>query len=235
MENNTGIVQARPADWAIVRPMVNTDQAVAAWRDFQKLKHDLLDEDDSMMIGTKPFIKKSGWLKLATPFNLTDEILEESREDREDKSFVYRFKVRVTAPNGRSVVAVGSCGSAEQKYAHPEHDVRAKAHTRAKARAIADMVGGGGAVAEDVADNDAERERARRNAAPDAPSRPGQAENPDEYDPAKNPDKIACPKCAKPAERQKSQRSGKFYYFCREHTPEVRLRPGPDGKGVLYG
>jgi len=234
MEQNTGIVQARPAEWAIVRPLVDTDQAVAAWKSFQALKAKLLEEDDSMMIGSKPFIKKSGWLKLATPFNLTDEILEESREDREDKSFVYRFKVRVTAPNGRSVEAVGSCASAEQKYAHPEHDVRAKAHTRAKARAIADMVGGGGAVAEDVSDNEAER--ARRSPAQGAPSQaPAQGEDPREYDPAQNPEKITCPKCAKSVERQKSQRSGKFYYFCREHTPEVRLRPGPDGKGVLYG
>mgnify|MGYP001260759381 FL=1 len=95
------------------------------------------------------------------------------------------------------------------------------------------MVGGGGAVAEDVSDNEAER--AKRNATSGAPSQgPAQGEDPREYDPAQNPEKIVCPKCAKMAERQKSQRSGKFYYFCREHTPEIRLRPGPDGKGVPY-
>lgn len=229
-------IEARPtstAEWAIVRPLVNPVQAVAAWKEFQKLKHDLLDDDDSMMIGGKPFIKKSGWLKLATPFNLTDEILEEDREDREDGSFVVRFRVRVSAPNGRTVMAVGSCDSKERPYAHLEHDVRATAHTRAKARAIADMVGGGGAIAEDVAESEAQR----RNGAPTGPSsaRPAEVgEGAAEYDPAQNPETITCPKCGEPVTRGKNQRTGKFYYFCHKHHPELRLRPGDGGKGEVY-
>ena len=100
----------------------------------------------------KSFVKKSGWRKLATAFNLADEVTKEERKEYTIPAphFVYEVTVKVIAPNGRYGYAVGSCSSDERKFAHLEHDVRSTAHTRAKNRAISDLVGGGEVSAEEV-------------------------------------------------------------------------------------
>ena len=56
----------------------------------------------------------------------------------------------VRAPNGRINTGVGICDSKERNFAHLEHDVYATAHTRAKSRAISDMVAGGVVSAEEM-------------------------------------------------------------------------------------
>jgi len=57
--------------------------------------------------------------------------------------------VRVTSRGGRAVEAVGACSTTERRFAHAEHDTYAMAHTRAKSRAIADMLGAADQVAEE--------------------------------------------------------------------------------------
>ena len=64
--------------------------------------------------------------------------------------FVIEVVAKVTAKNGRTSVASGSCASNERGFAHLEHDVRSTAHTRAKNRAISDMIGAGEVSAEEV-------------------------------------------------------------------------------------
>jgi hypothetical protein len=218
-----GIVPMRSSAPLIARPIVSVTEAIEAWKEFQTLKKGLLDEDDYCIIGEKKrdFIKKSGWLKLATPFGLTDEVLQEEREDRED-AFVYRFTVRVTAPSGRSVVAVGACSSAERRFAHPEHDVRATAHTRAKARGIADMVGGGGAIGEDVEANVEYREELARDAL-------------DETVISNWPERIKCTQCGNEVLRRKSQMSGKYYLICEKCAPHFRMMPDGAPYDQRYG
>jgi len=134
----------------IVIPALEPDEVVRQFGKIQDLKRRLLDRTDIMTIGDKPYVLKSGWRKLAFAFNLMDEIVHEEREERE-KGTVYRIWVRVTAPNGRSVVAVGSASSWERKFAHEEHDPYALAHTRAKNRAISDILGLGEVSAEEMA------------------------------------------------------------------------------------
>jgi hypothetical protein len=133
-----------------VQPLVTPEQAAQAWSTFLELKQKLLDSADYQMIAGKRFTKKSGFRKIAVCFNLSDRIVEQERTDWEDGSFTWRIVAEVEAPNGRVCAGVGICDSKERKFAHVEHDVYATCHTRAKNRAISDMVAGGIVSAEEV-------------------------------------------------------------------------------------
>ena len=139
-----------------VQPLVTPEQAAKAWSNFLELKQKLLDSADYQMIARKQFTKKSGFRKIAVCFNLSDRILEQERTDREDGSFTWRIVVEVEAPNGRVCAGVGICDSRERKFAHVDHDAYATCHTRAKNRAISDMVAGGIVSAEEVEDSRSE-------------------------------------------------------------------------------
>lgn len=133
-----------------VLPLVTAEQARDGWAKFEALKAALLTEDDYQRISGKAFIKRSGFRKIAVYFGLSDSILEEERKDREDGSFTWRIMVEARAPNGRTSIGVAICDSAERKFSHVEHDTYATAHTRAKSRAISDLVGGGAVSAEEL-------------------------------------------------------------------------------------
>ncbi|MGA3406219.1 MAG: hypothetical protein ABSD49_10865 [Candidatus Bathyarchaeia archaeon] len=137
----------------------------------QHLKHRLLDpKTDMILIAGKPYIKKSGWRKLQFAFNLTDEIIHEEKEEKENKKTIWRMWVRVRAPNGREVIGVASASSDEKKFNHPDHDPYALCHTRAKNRAISDILGLGEVSAEemlsDVPEVSAEVEKAELTQVP---------------------------------------------------------------------
>lgn len=144
-EEITAIVQAVP-----VRPLVSAEVAAQDWALFESLKKSLLKAEDYQTISGKKFTTKSGFRKLAVCFNLSDRIIEQVRTDREDESFTWRIVVETQAPNGRVCSGVGICDSKERKFAHVEHDVYATAHTRAKNRAISDLVAGGVVSAEEM-------------------------------------------------------------------------------------
>jgi len=133
----------------VVMPLVTPEEAKAQWQKYQALKASVLDESDFQKIGAGKYTKKSGFRKIATFFGLTDKITEKERVEMKD-GFLWRFTVDAIAPNGRITQGVGSCDSRERKFAHVEHDVYATAHTRAKNRAISDMVAGGEVSAEEM-------------------------------------------------------------------------------------
>lgn len=97
-----------------------------------------------------PAVKKSGWRKLATPFNLSDDIVKEVPIKDNGRIKGWRLTVKITAPNGRTSIGVGACTEDERRFAHTEHDTYATAHTRAKNRAISDMIAGGEVSAEEI-------------------------------------------------------------------------------------
>ena len=133
-----------------VAPLATPEEARKGWAAYEALKTALLTSDDYQAIAGKRYIKRSGFRKIAVFFGLSDTLLEEERKDRDDKSFTWRIVVEVTAPNGRTSIGVGICDSRERKFAHVEHDTYATAHTRAKSRAISDMVAGGAVSAEEI-------------------------------------------------------------------------------------
>jgi len=133
-----------------VKPLVSPERAAEDWALFEALKSKLLTDDDYQPIAGRRYIKRSGFRKIAVYFGLSDRLLEQERVDREDGSFYWRIVVEVEAPNGRVSTGVGACDSRERRFAHVEHDVYATAHTRAKSRAISDMVAGGAVSAEEM-------------------------------------------------------------------------------------
>ncbi len=135
----------------IVRPAVSAQQAITAWNEFQDLKKAILQPSDLQRISGKDFMKKSAWRKFATFFNLNDKIVEEVQTPHQDgQGWTWKIKVECMAPNGRITEGVGMCSTSERNFAHLEHDTHATAHTRAKNRAISDMVAAGEVSAEEV-------------------------------------------------------------------------------------
>lgn len=144
-----------------VRPVVSAERAKADWDEFVKLKSMILTSDDVSKVKAKQrdgtskdmeCINKSGFRKLAMAFNLSDTIIEQVRTDRTDErhTFFWRITVQVQAPNGRVSTGVAICDSAERTFFHLEHDVYSTAHTRAKNRAISDLIAGGAVSAEEM-------------------------------------------------------------------------------------
>jgi hypothetical protein len=145
------VTALEPIHSDIVRPAIDAQGALAVWKEFQDLKKLILEQSDIQVIQGKNFVKKSGWRKFATFYNLTDRIVEETRIQNDDRSFIWKIKVECKAPNGRVSEGVAMCSSAEKSGTRIEHDVYATAHTRAKNRAISDMVAAGEVSAEEMA------------------------------------------------------------------------------------
>jgi len=139
----------------IVQP-ISLERAKTAFAKFEEFKKDLLGENDSVKIGDKVYLKKSAWRKWALVCSVSDEIISEKRVPETAKdaegNFTWYFTVRAFhAQSGRQSIGVASASFKEKsKWAHEEHDIRALAHTRAKSRGIADLIGGGELSAEEI-------------------------------------------------------------------------------------
>lgn len=149
-EKNEVVVAEQP----IVMPAVSTKDGVAAFRQFEEIKANVLTEVDKQPINNKPYIRKTGWRKIKTLFNLKEEILLRECEDYEitgakHKRWIYR--VRVSAKNGAFADAEMCCDTQEPFSRNkPMSAVMAMAQTRAFNRAISDLVGGGEVSAEEM-------------------------------------------------------------------------------------
>lgn len=137
----------------IVMPLVTPEQAVTAFKAYQDLAEKIMTKDDVQQIGDKEFKKKSFWRKCQRFFNLSLELVKEWKEEKADKSYTYFVIYRATAPNGAFMDGDGACTNNEKGRLRTEHDTRSTAHTRAKNRAISDLVAFGEVSAEEVDDN----------------------------------------------------------------------------------
>lgn len=149
--------------------LVNVQASLDAWQAYQKLCQVLLDEADYANIKGRKARKRSGWAKLRRFMNVTADIREE-RFVELDGDWGFEFIVRATGPDGRYEDGDGSCFHSELassgSIAPTRHNVRAKALTRAKNRATADLIGGGEVSAEELEGGDDEpRKRPRKPAA----------------------------------------------------------------------
>jgi len=155
----------------IVEP-VNINRLIDAFKKLQEFKSRLLTKDDSVEIKGRQYLRKSAWRKWALACAVSDEVLSFERVPAQGKdqdgSFYYRIVVRAFhKPTGRSSVGVAVASRAEKKdWAHEEHDIFALAHTRAKNRAIADLVGGGEVSAEEIVPSETPQENRTVEAAP---------------------------------------------------------------------
>ena len=150
---------------------VDVEAAEAFMDNYQDLVKALLDDSDYQEIytndGVKKSKKKSAWRKLATAFNISDDVVEkEIIRDECQRIISARYEVIATLPNGRHGVGTGSASiydkinkkdtkeptpfELRQRYTNAEHDIISTAHTRAKSRAISDLIGAGEVSAEEL-------------------------------------------------------------------------------------
>lgn len=150
-----------PKTTGIVEPVESIEDIKKKWNKFSQVKKELLSSGDIMTFNGQPYIKESGWRKIATAFNISLRIIERNREEHENskgKYYVWRYWVEAKAPNGRIQQAEGSCTSQDpffsQKHGESvepnESDIIHTAQTCAYNRAISDLVGGGELSAEEM-------------------------------------------------------------------------------------
>lgn len=177
MSNEIAVVENTTAPTNISNnfDIVDVQAAKDFMDNYQDLVKALLDKSDYQMIRTKdgmqPKKKKSAWRKLATAFNISDDIVEEEIiRDECHRIISAKFVVKATLPNGRYGMGVGDCSifdkvkkddvkeptpfELRKRFNNAEHDVLSTAHTRAKSRAISDLVGGGEVSAEELGGSD---------------------------------------------------------------------------------
>jgi hypothetical protein len=152
-----------PAEREVLMPL-DPERVVEGMRQYQRLLRDLLEpsdwqtEDKNGNPLERPFLKKSGWRKIARAFNLSFERVD-SRVEREEDGTPVRAEVwiRAVAPNGQFGDGDGYCSADEVRFKSRkgrqklENDLRSTATTRAKNRATADLVGMGEVSAEEIA------------------------------------------------------------------------------------
>jgi hypothetical protein len=151
-----------PAEREVLMPL-DPDQVVDGMRQYQRLLRDLLEpsdwqtEDKNGNPLERPFLKKSGWRKIARAFNLSFERVS-SAVERDEQGNPLRAEVwiRAVAPNGQFGDGDGYCSADEVRFKSwrgrqkLENDLRSTATTRAKNRATADLVGMGEVSAEEI-------------------------------------------------------------------------------------
>ena len=162
---------------------ITVEQAKQQWDEYQRLTQQLLNDTDYQKIGGKLFKKKSAWRKYARAFNIADHVTYEHIERAEDGFPLWaRIRVEASHANGRKVEADHECHISERccsaargeqcpmktwrnhsccptncsgrrHWSHPG-DLPATALTRAKNRAIADLIGAGEVSAEEITEDD---------------------------------------------------------------------------------
>lgn len=143
----------------VIRPL-DPQQVVESMRTHQELLRKILDPSDWQGEADKSgsFVKKSGWRKVALAYNLTlGRVSEEVERNEDGVPQRATYTAYAEAPNGRRMEASGHCAFAESRFSGPrgnasklENDMRATAETRAKNRAISDLIGMGKVSAEEV-------------------------------------------------------------------------------------
>lgn len=171
--NEVMVVEQSTTPSTSMQPLqpVDVEAAEAFMNNYQDLVKSLLDDTDYQDIYTKEGIKKSkkksAWRKLATAFNISDDVVEKEiiRDDCQ-RIISARYEVIATLPNGRHGVGTGSASifdkiknddakeptpfELRKRFTNAEHDIISTAHTRAKSRAISDLIGAGEVSAEEL-------------------------------------------------------------------------------------
>ena len=138
----------------------DAEQVSEAMTAYQEVMRATLDPSDWQGIPGKQgaFVKKSGWRKIAKAFGLSVTRVEDGIERDDDGNPVRAWAIyRAAHPNGQTQDGDGYCSVDETRFARSggrqklENDLRATATTRAKNRAISDLVGMGEVSAEEAA------------------------------------------------------------------------------------
>ncbi|SMO54453.1 hypothetical protein [Melghirimyces algeriensis] len=165
---NKNEVQAMEQQPGLITPAGSLDQTVEQFRIYQQMKNKLGTRDDFQAIRTKEGVKnhpkKSFVRKVQRFFNLSCEIVQdEPLRDSDGNVIAWLAKARaIHLGTGAFQEADGSCAFDEKVDKRGEldpkratiHNIRSHAVTRAKNRAILDLVGFGEVSAEEMTDNE---------------------------------------------------------------------------------
>jgi hypothetical protein len=176
VDQSGALVVAPPAQIVSADPTAVVE-AFARYKEIQSAL-DRAMPDCIMNIRGKQFRKKMYWRAIATAFNLSLELVREEPVENEGGDWGWLVTYRAIATNGRHADGDGSCFATEKSAGQDSvHNVRAHAHTRAKNRAVADLVGFGEVSAEEMPPGGDGSEGGRRgnwrDALGAAPSKPG--------------------------------------------------------------
>lgn len=143
----------------ITRPLVSAEQAIEIYNEYQKLKQAVAGPEDFITLYSegKPLEAptKKWRVKLCKFYGVSCEIVSEELEHMPDGSYVFKAVARAEAPNGQYMFGDGSCWSETKKNAFGKnsdivHNTRSHAVTRAKNRAVLELVGFGEVSAEEI-------------------------------------------------------------------------------------
>ncbi len=162
------------------RETLNVDEAIGQFKDYQRLCKELLTNEDYSKSKDKKgnWVRrknKSAWRKLARAFQVTTRILDKEviRDQETGRVIEATFLVEASLPSGRTEEGWGECSiwergheydtvdnkgqvtckgpcNGRKHFTKPDHDIPATAHTRAKNRAISDLIGAGEVSAEEI-------------------------------------------------------------------------------------
>jgi hypothetical protein len=156
-ENNSQMIVSRG-----ISPVMKPEEAKKLSAEYQALIKSVADKGDFTKIGPKMHPNKQFANKLARFFGLSVEIVKAEKENatkrtslpngqiKDEAYFVWHIVARATAPNGQYRDGDGHCATSERNFAHYHHDVYAQAVTRAKNRAILELVGMGEVSEEEI-------------------------------------------------------------------------------------
>ena len=144
---------------SFVAPVCSVEDAVRVFKQFEDAKRKVLSSNDILWIGDDgaptiegqgtPYIKRSGWRKLARFFGLSWDIKDTRKVKMENGGYMYIATVKVWHPAGASIVAEGVATSEDKFFtkggrrAANEGNVLMKAITVAINRGISDILGCG--------------------------------------------------------------------------------------------
>ncbi|GGE16327.1 hypothetical protein GCM10011571_17500 [Marinithermofilum abyssi] len=148
--------QDRPQPKGLITPAASVEQTLEQFHIYQQMKSRLGTTDDFQNISGKQHPKKSFVRKVQRFFNVSCEIIQDEPliDPKTGKMIAWLAKARAThVETGAYQEADGSCGFEEKvEKQRTLHNVRAHAITRAKNRAILDLVGFGEVSAEEIAE-----------------------------------------------------------------------------------
>jgi len=144
---------------SFVAPVCSVEDAVRVFKQFEDAKRKVLSSNDILWIGDDgtptiegqgtPYIKRSGWRKLARFFGLSWDIKDTRKVKMENGGYMYIATVKVWHPAGASIVAEGVATSEDRFFTKGgrrvanEGNVLMKAITVAINRGISDILGCG--------------------------------------------------------------------------------------------
>ena len=130
------------------------EQAVNSFNMFEKAKQEILAKGDKMDLKGKPYIKRSGWMKLAAFFQLCWKFEKAVKIEQGGGHYMYEVKATIYHPSGKTIESIGYATSHDSfiqgQKEKREHHVIMKAQTVALNRGVSNMLGSGEVSADEV-------------------------------------------------------------------------------------